>query len=207
MLTVQINTRDIEKGLNDLAKSQLPFATSKAINASLRDAQSAMVGQAKSALTIRNARFLKLSYKITKFSNKIDLSATLALSNVGSRDTMNIFGRLEEGDTKTGKGGGNVAIPTRNVKTSAKGIITSANRPRNLKKSFKANVFGNTEGIFQTAGTKKKPKLKLMYTLKPSVRIPDKLDFNTVTPKAFNATFDGHMNTELTKAIASAKLN
>jgi hypothetical protein len=207
MLSITIGTKQIEKGLDDLAKSQLKYATSRAVNASLRDAQSAMVGQAKSALTIRNERFLKMSYKITKFSNKIDLSATLALSSVGNRDTTNIFQRLEEGDTKTGTRGGRVAIPTKNVKTSAKGIITKANRPKALKNSFKAELFGNTEGIYQKFGTKKNPKLKVMYVLKNSVRIPDKLEFNTITPAEFNRTFDAHFDNELSKAIATAKLS
>lgn len=207
MLSITIDTKGIEKGLDELGKAQLKYATSKAINASLKDAQAAMVTQAKTAVTIRNERFLKMSYKITKFSSKIDLSATLALSDVGGRDTSNIFGRLEDGDTKTGKAGGNVAIPSRKVKTSAKGIITKGNRPRALKNSFKGQVFNGTEGVFQRYGTKKNPKIRLMYTLKPSVRIPDRLDFNTVTPKAFNDHFDNHMQRELANAIASAKLS
>lgn len=206
MISLSVNTKELEKSLNELAQSQLPYATSKAINASLIDAQTAMIGQAKSALTIRNDRFLKQSYKITKFAKKIDLSATLALSNVGSRDTANIFGRLEDGEQKNGFRGGMIAIPSKNVKTSSKGIITKANRPRALKNSFKGEVFGHVEGIFQRYGTTKRPKVRLMYTLKPSVRVPDRLEFNTVTPATFSKVIDGHMNTELANAIATAKL-
>lgn len=205
MISITVDTNTIEKGLDDLARSQLPFATSKAINEALKDAQQAVITDAKTKMTIRRERFLRQSYKITKFAKKNDLTAQLKLSDVGGKDTSNIFQRHEEGTDKTAKNGGNLAIPTRAVRTNKAGLVQKGQRPRNLKNSFKSDIDGKPI-IAQRTGSKKNPKVTVKWLLRPLIRIKKRLDFDTIAPQTFNTNWNRHISAELDKAIASAQL-
>lgn len=205
-VTVSVNTRALEKSLDELGRGQLAFATSRGINKTLTEVQSAVVNHAKSSLTIRRERFLRMSYKITKFSKKRDLSAQLRLSQVGSRDTTNIFRRLETGETKRPTQGQNLAIPTRAVRVSKAGIITNRNRPKNIKNGFKAELGAGKEAIMQKYGSKKNPQVRVMYILRPSVRMPKRLDFDVLAPRMFNQNIDNNINNALADAIRTAGL-
>lgn len=85
---------------------------------------------------------------------------------------------------------GKLAVPTANVKRGASGVAKSQ-RPTTLDRSFRKG-----DSIFQRYGGKKNPRIRKMYTLKPTVIIkPD---------VPFVHDFRGSMRSELVRALPAA---
>ena len=198
-LTVKFDTTQIEKALGEL-KSELPYATSVAINNTLVDVQTANINHMRDVFTIRREAFLKRSVKITRFAKKTDLTGTIEIADVGGKRTADIFTKFERGGTKTATQGRNVAIPSSQVKPSKSGIIPKSRRPANLPRSFKIEE-GNTSYIFQRT----RKEVRLMYTLKPSVRIPDRMNFVDVGVQTINRVANTNMEKGIERALKSSK--
>ena len=163
MTTTQVNfdMSDIEALASRLgvAIEQIPYGISIALNASMESARSYLIGSTwPGGVHVRNTSFMNAS--LTTRGNKAskrDLSVTL-YDKLG-RDYIV---RQATGGTKTARTG-NVAIPNAvNVRRGAHGVVRSQ-RPRALQNSFVKNG-----KIFQ----RQDKGLKLMYSLKNSVRVP-----------------------------------
>lgn len=184
------SVKEMYKGL----EQQLPSILNRTINNSLLSMQTSNVSHIKDVFTIRREQFLKRSVKITKFSKPTDLTGTIAIADMGSSNTADIFSKFELGGNKTPHKGKNIAIPSSNVKPSKSGVIPSSRRPSHLKRSFKID-----DNIFVRKGKK---KIELMYSLKPSVRIDNRLNFVRTSEETFNKVMSKHYADAYAHALA-----
>jgi hypothetical protein len=176
---IKIDTTEIEKKAADLGASldQLPFIMSLALNKAAFAARKELVGHTwPNSIVERNKSFINAALRV-RTSTKNDLSVEI----FDYLDRAQLL-RHAKGGTKTPRGS-QLAIPSRNVRIGSRGVVNSQ-RPRNLDpgKSFVRN-----NRIYQVVGRGKARHVKLMYFLKPSVRVPKDVpfveDFNAVIRK------------------------
>lgn len=145
-----------------VAEQQIPFAISKAMNASAFATRQELVNDTwPRHVSVHNKNFARASLRVEPAS-KSDLQVRITDSGTGGRSLM---GALADGGSKTA-GGGALAVPVAGQRRGARGIVPSQ-RPRNLKKAFKKG-----DAIYEIVGRGKKKRLKLAYILKPSVNLP-----------------------------------
>lgn len=221
-LKVSIDTRT--PALTAGAK-QVPFALSKAINASLITAQQKQLAHMGQAFTIRRPQFAKLSVKITKFAKKLSPSGEIAIDPPGDRD--DIFAKFEKGGIKKPRQGRTLAIPITGspVKKTSRSVVSDQNRPKALLSGAKqittrtgktrdvrrAKSFG---GAFLRPAEGNKPgaifirqgkDLKLAYTLQPQAPIKPTLDFERIVTTSIRSTFAEDFDREFANAIRTAR--
>lgn len=191
-LTLDTTVPDLAKALTDLQRKQLPFATALAITTTLKDAQTDLRDELPDRFTIRN-NFLEKGIRIRPATKR---------RLEGSVFTVDEILRLQiEGGTKGGRGH-RLALP-RSVKTNARGIVTRANRPRNLRsksKHFLAPVRRGGMGLFKRSGKKRYPIVLLWRLLDGSARIDSRFDFDRIA----NRSIDKHWNKNFGRALAKA---
>lgn len=200
---------------------QVPFALGKAINASLVTAQKKQLARMATEFTLRRPQFAKLSVKITQFAKKTNPVGVIAIDPPGDRD--DIFAKFEKGGTKRPRSGKNIAIPITGspVKRSQRSIVAEKNRPKALlsgatttsrgKVITRAKSFGGAflipahdgkaAGIFIRHGK----KVKLAFTLKPTVELKPELHFEDTITQSVRSTFGDDFEREFAKAIATAR--
>ena len=197
-VTIKINDTDLQKSLSGL-KSDLPWVQSSTINDLLKGAQQEQYGVMRQNFTIRNNAFLKYSVRITQFANKRNMSGTLAIADLGTKNTSQIWELFEGGGTKTPRNK-YIAVPSTQAWGNRSRKRPERTNPRNLKGSFVVDRGGKKQ-IFARVGKSKKkdvngrdPNVKLMYTLSNGVKIPDKLHFYATTvpyiEKNYQSTLD-----------------
>lgn len=203
-ISVTLDARAFEKSLGQFA-SQTKYILSKTINSTLTGAQSDMLQSVNDRFTIRRSAFVKRTFKMTKFATKADLVGTLAIADVGSRSTSDIFGKFESGRRKIAQGG-RIAIPTAFIQPNKSKVITATKRPRNLAKSFKLTTRTGTTLILQTKGRGKKQRNEVAYVLKQSVHTPRILGFEDRTRTYINNHLSQNLVMWTDKALKTAKL-
>lgn len=204
MVTVNFNSRSVEKALGELS-NQAPFALQKAINDTLVDVQKGQISHINDVFTIRRQRFLKNSIKI-KFAKKTDLVGFVRIADVGSTSSADIFNKFETGGAKKARGQ-HIAIPMSNVKASKSGVITKSNRPSALKNSFMMETSSGNKFIVQSKRKKGKDELKFMYTLKQTVRIDNRLRFVDTGLQIVKSRASINLNIAMERAVRTAKLS
>jgi hypothetical protein len=112
------------------------------------------------SVVVKNTSFMRAALQ-SSYSTKRDL--TVSIFDALGRASLKLHA---EGGIKQPRGR-RLAIPTRNVRRTAHGVSQSQ-RPRNLK-----NAFVKGERIYQRL----KRRIKVMYTLKASVRIRKDVPF------------------------------
>jgi len=159
-------------------------AAIKGINDTLISVQYNVRDYIRKVLVIRNDAFLKYSTRI-QFMNTQNLHGRFYIAPLGNKlDTLNIWLNLEYGGTKTPRKSKYVAVPTREAWANRTSPLPRRNRPVNIANSFVVKE-GNERLIYKrTRKTKNRTGrdtgIKLMYTLKPSVRIKDTLSIGDV---------------------------
>lgn len=204
--------------------SQVPFALSKAINASLITAQKKQLARMARDFTLRRPQFAKLSVKITQFAKKTNPVGEIAIHPPGDR--ADIFAKFELGGIKRPKDGHDLAIPIVGspVKRSARSVISAQNRPRALlsgantvtargksKQVKRAKSFG---GAFLRPAKDGKPgaifirqgsKIKLAYVLEPEAAIKPELHFEDTITQSVQQTFSSDFEREFANALRTAR--
>lgn len=176
LLKVSIDEKQFRVAMAVFAK-QIPFATSRAINFTAIDAQTAIRTHIHEAFTIRRKAFIDRSIKIKPFANKHSLSATLSVDAPGGNDVLSMH---EAGGTKTSASGPghDIAIPnTGVVRKSVDKVIPKRSRPRNLKNAIKVEAKDGTKRLIVRKGRGKSTKTMTAYRLVPSVHITPRLSF------------------------------
>lgn len=224
MTTVKV-TIDAKTPMLTEGGKQVPFALSKAINASLITAQKKQLAHMAGEFTLRRPQFAKLSVKITQFAKKTNPVGTIAIAPPGDR--ADIFAKFERGGTKRPKDGKNLAIPITGspVKRTARSIVSDQNKPKALL-SGAANVTSRTgkvknvrraasfKGAFLKPAMDGKPamifmrqgkRVKLAYVLEPSVPIKPELDFVSTITDSVNRTFREDFEREFANALKTAR--
>lgn len=156
-INVRSNVDSIAKGMERKYKKQMPYATSKAINVVTKSAQKEVDRQIK---TLDNPTPFTVKGSFVKLSNK-NQSPIYAIVGVKDKQAKYLE-YTEEGGTSRATGKAKpVPVPSSKNKYG--------NLPRGTtKKIGKGKVFSGTPkgrtiaGIYQRAGTKKNPKLRML---------------------------------------------
>lgn len=196
-INLTTNASKVQKAMQGLSR-QMPFAMSQALNQTAKDVRKQIVERTyPQSFTVRNKRFAGTMFRI-EFASKRKLSAAV-FDRLG-RDYMAM---QAEGGTKLPRGR-NIAIPGRANQRTATGKIPRARQPRqiiNSGKAYKTTLRGGQQAIVQPQGRGKVKRLKVMYVLEQTARIPKRFDFyedaNSVGRRRFDKNFS--------KAFADAK--
>lgn len=172
MLTLDL--REFERAADRMnaARDQVEFALSVAMNDAAKVTRQHLITQTwPRNVEVRNRNFIRAALNIdwaTKRSLKVGIFDRLGRAHLKLHAT---------GGAKQARG--RLAIPTKRVVRTGKGVRTSQ-RPGNLARAV---VKGNR--IFQAQGKGKNSKLHLMYVLAPSARIPKDVPFTEDFARVF----------------------
>ncbi len=198
-----IGLKKFLKFMDKLALSQLPFATSNALNTTAFGAQGIVRKDMPNKFILRN-NFVVRGILVKK-STKRTLSAA-----VFSRDNF-MLGQETGGERKAFRN--RLAVPDQ-VRTNIRRRITKAKRPRNITK--KPKVFLMKHSIVQRKGGKKirrassgssfESKYKILYRLRRSVTLKPRFDMRGTVDRAVVRIFPGAFKAAYIRAIKSAKI-
>ncbi len=147
------------------AADQMPFILSLALNRAVRDTRKYLTDVTwPVSITQRNPGFIKAALQ-TVWSNKQNLS--VEIYDALGRASLKAHA---EGGTKVPHSG-SLAIPTSHIHRTAHGV-PSHQKPRALRNSFRRG-----DKLYQQIGRGRSRRLRVMYLLKPSVRIPADVPF------------------------------
>lgn len=193
MIKVKSNIKQFTKGLDDHQKKQLPFATMKAINATLGDMRKGVISHIKDKQKSNKAWWNDPVNGINReFATKLRL--------IGSLFTKMPWAELQEdGGIKKPSRGTHIAIPLDRVPKSrrkAGGARTMASQAR----SFVTN-----RGIFRKAGGKSSPRTELLFWFKKFVVIRPLFGFKKTAHAIATKKFVKHFQYWMDRAIKTAK--
>lgn len=171
---------------------QLPFATSLAVNDTAFDIRHSTVKLFNSSFQIRNKRFASTAFRVQR-GNKRNLTARV-YDRLG-RDWLK---RQAKGGTKKARGR-SLLVPIEAKKTGR-----GTRPPRSYKNSFIGTVRGK-KGVFQRYG-RKGSKLRLLFLLKPSVKVPQRFDFYPNAKRVARRNFPHNYAKAWRRAVATARL-
>lgn len=142
MLTIRVNTTEATKAIVGIARKQIPFALKNAITTTGLSVQAAQRKHDTEVFTVRQAKWLYMTVKVTKFPTKSNPSMTIAIEPPGAtgKARADILGKFETDTSKvSSKEGGHVAIPIR-ARRNKRDIIIGSSRPKafNFKRIGKA---------------------------------------------------------------------
>jgi hypothetical protein len=167
---VQSNIKSFTKSLDSFAKKQVPDATRSTLNDTAFQLKEYIVKKLfPSSFKSRNRRFPKLLFKYMKATRQ-KLESSVFQKAIDGR-VFDVISKSATGGVKRAKGG-RVAVPTSNVKLTAKGVRANR-RPRNIINSGKGFIKGN-----RIYNQKTKNKVELLYFLKEFVSLRKIFPFN-----------------------------
>jgi hypothetical protein len=207
MLQIDVSS-DIDAAIAEVGefwRSQVPFATAKAINDTIFEVRNYVVETTyPQAFKVRNKRFPGLLFKIGQKAYKKAPEAILGQTL--DRDYME---RHTRGGIKTGRGGGRIAIPTdpESMRT-ATGRIQASKKPLRLEQQ--KNVFTITKGDKKYVVRKNRGKGKpntLLYIITPSAKIDGFFRFYEDATRVTIDTFPVRWSAAMTQAINTSRFN
>lgn len=158
VIQVSSNIREVKRTLKGWERDQVPFAASLALNNVAFETREFTVNKLwpNSFPRARNRRFPSVMFRVRK-SNKRRLRAELF-------DRLNVpwIDAHIEGGSFTDR-----TIPTEKIGRTATGRIRRNQLPRQLRNSFKADLTGRGEAVWQRTGQ----GLRLMYVDKDAVTV------------------------------------
>jgi hypothetical protein len=180
---------------------QVTFALAATLTAVAKEASAASVKEIERDFTVRNTWDQPGNAMGIKAlpATKGDLSSAVA-----TRADWLI--PHEEGEDKTPRrAGGNLAIPTVDVRRTKRDIIQRSQRPRAL--AGKAFVLKTRNGpvLARWQGRGKNRRLVVLYRLKPRARIRKQSTVVAPTVRTFERRFDPIFAEQLRKALATAR--
>lgn len=221
MFTVNVhsNLQQAVDKLRVLSPRQFPFIISLAINSTAKDAQEAVKQSLKGNFTIRNTWTEKgIRFKA---SNKTNLAATIFTKDYYMErqefggDKKNSGGSFNIGPSvsvTTKKGGtyvrpaapGTVAIPTKNVLTTKRGIIRKRDTPQGLgDKAFVIKAADGRKFLAVRIARGKRAGLQIYYTLRDRSTIKPRLGMKEITKKVVDRRFMKHLDDAISRAMAT----
>lgn len=181
---------------------QFTFALASTLTALAKEAQGEVIRSIERTFTVRNTwdkPSNAMGIKVLP-ATKADLSAAV----VTRADWLT--GHEEGEDKVPARAGGNLAIPTGNVRRNKRDIIRRGQRPNALrgKRSF---VLKTRSGpvLYQRQGRGKNSRLVALYRLRPRARLKRRSTVVEPTVRVFEKRFDALFYLNLKKALATAK--
>lgn len=187
------------KEMDDLARKQMPFAAAASVTHAARAVRDAEVKNTEARLNIRS-RWLPKGW-VFQGAKKQDYPNFTAM--VGHRDQ--IMADQEHGNpARKARSSSRLAVPTkayREANWNAKGAIPKSKRPKALLSTKKKFHFERDSLVFRREGD----RLKLVHSLRPSVRIREKLGAEKVAHDVFAEQFFIQFEINLEAGVKSAR--
>ena len=196
-LTVELETSEALRALDDLRRRQVPFATARALTQTAADAQRVIRSELPDRFVIRS-RWLEQGIRTERATKREPVSV------VYSRDPFMV--EHETGGRRRGRKGVR-AIP-RAIRKTPKQRITPARRPAAILKRKRTYVGpiregSSTEAIFQRVG---KSGRRLLYVLEPRpVKIAARWGFGDTAAKTARRVWARNFGRAFAQAIRSAR--
>ena len=186
--------------MSDFFRSQVPYGTSLALNATMRDVRRHIVGSTyPKAFQVRNRAFPGTMFRI-EFSRKNDLQVTL-YDRLG-REYME---RHSGGGVKRpAAGGGNLAIPV-GIQRTKTGRIPKRLKPRSITSKNTGFVVKGKSGA-KLIVERSKGETVVRYVLKPSAKIKKSFRFYEESMKIADRVIDSHWNQGMTRALKTSRV-
>ena len=200
VINMETNISAMAKALDAFGKDQLPFATSRALNATADVVKKTIVEDTyPRAFTVRNKRFPHVAIKV-KNSTKRNLEAV-----VFDRLEKDFLQRQAVGGIKKPRGN-TVSVPTDEIRLSGRGA-PKGRRPRALlaggKRAFRQKTKSGQDVIMQRK-TKNRYPLRVLYLQEPSVKIDQRFDFYKDAQFVAQKNFDKRFKINFDKARKTA---
>lgn len=144
-LSITMNLAEVNAAVKALFRSQLPYATMRAINAALLEIQTAERAEMRDDFTIRQPRFADLNVKIPRggFATKSKLSGEMRLAAPGGQERPSLFSPFEAGGTRRAKTRESpLAVPSKNIRPSESMVVPRALYPTNLRLVPRKDISG-----------------------------------------------------------------
>ncbi len=208
MVNIDVSS-DIDEAISsvgDFFRSQIPYATSVALNNSIFDVRTEIVDTTwPKAFKVRNPRIASLLFNVKPLSTKRTLMTMLTQNQSlrgGSRDWIE---NQAHGGTKRGHTGGRVAIPA-----NAEKMRTPTGR---IRASLKPTRLKGTKGVFsiqsgaKTLVMKRTSKhiVKVMYAIVPQADIRKRFRFDEDTISTAIRVFPGYWRLAMNTVIAKSR--
>ena len=200
-INLTTNASKVQKAIQGFSK-QMPFAMSQALNSTAFDIRRQIVDRTyPQSFNVKNKRFANAMFRVEKASKR-KLSAA-----VFDRLGKDYMAMQAEGGTKLPRGR-NIAIPGRANQRTATGKIPRARQPRQIiasGKAYKTTLRGGQQAIVQPQGRGKVKRLKVMYVLEQTARIPKRFPFYEDAQTAAQRNFNKRFNAEFKRAKLGIK--
>jgi hypothetical protein len=204
-ISVQIDTDEVVR-LTAAVLRQLPYAASKAITRTAKEAVEAGQQEVTADLTMRK-KFIISRIRILQYAKPGNLTAIVGV-NTNVQGAPLILGFLEEGGEKTPLHGSELAIPITGepARPSFQQSVPTALRYTNLRfenrRGRKRTYIVPNVGIFQRIASGDSPgSTVLLYSFKPSVRLPKHMALKAAMVRVFGERFNPIFTEEFTKEI------
>jgi hypothetical protein len=178
---------------------QIKYGTAVGLTKTIKAGQAAVVDSMRDKFTLRGSWFQQ--------SSRVGIKVKTAKPSDLTAEVTTLADWLLKQ-----KKGGNVfpfrnylAIPTSNVKRSKRDVVTKANRPKNLKKSFVITTKNGRHILFQRKGRGKRSDIVAMYVLVPKVNIKPTDTFFSPADEIAKKHLTKNITAAIEKAIATAK--
>ena len=216
MIEVRVESTAAGRLLATLS-GQMPFAISKAINATAKDFQEEQRRGIARRFTLRRKTFVLRTVKINRgdFATKHKLEARVQID-----PRRNILAKFELGGRKRPRRGKHVAVPIA-VRRTRKGIVTRRQRPRafhferhvtargklQLKGERRTFIIlrGRNPGIYQRLGGRRNSRVRLLYAFKRSVPISPDLEFISTGRRIIHERYAANLHKAIQFALRTAK--
>jgi len=225
-VNVTFDASDVDRMIRWLYADQIPFATSRAINAVAKKAQAETRQRIQNVFEIRNRLFATRAIKIKPFASKRRLWAELKVEPPGGPSRADIFAKFETGGVKRPRGQ-RLAVPTDEVKRLKSGRISKKHRLRELdfqphghrgvfktkgtgvfvgkKRTIMIKKSGGRGVVLQRVGRGKNSQLRLLYTFIPQARIDDRLEFEKTVKDVVSRDWEREMRDAFADAVRTAR--
>lgn len=195
---------ETERSFAELGR-QMPFARMTTLNGLANGTQSMTKDEVRNRFTLRRPDFiLNTIYRKPgeDFATKTSPTAAVRINNdtTSKGYRKDFLAKFETGGTKSGDGH-RIAIPI-DVRRNKNEIVTQANRPKQVLRKPKVRLFRTV--IVQAIGRAKSATNRLLYILKPSVTIPDRLSMRENAERVVERDFDRIASDAVDRALRTA---
>ncbi|HEX6940904.1 MAG TPA: hypothetical protein VF158_15915 [Longimicrobiales bacterium] len=233
-ITLDTNATAVEGWVRAIFHDQLPFATSRAINATAFDARDAIRAGVRDRFTIRR-RWVVNGIQIPKGgrATKQKLEAVVELERRRA-----FLAKFEEGGTKRGTPTMPIAIPTEHIRPTPEKIPPLALYPKNLRLQERRDVSGmlaarttlTGRGVVQLKGKRRtfvidpqhhradpelwgvwqrfgprRHQIRLIWAYRRSIPIPATLSFVETGERTVRERWDHNFTRAFDRAIRTAR--
>jgi hypothetical protein len=229
MITIDVNTSEALGWFDRVSHDQLPFAMSKALNATATDFQVAERAHLREIFTLRRETWADRSIKITHFAKKTELWAKIAVAPPPSRsggDNSDIFGKFEDETIKLPHNGHRALVIPLDAKRTGAGVVSESIKPgalhfrristsgaatiyRGDKKTFMVQTADGRGFILQRTGPGLHGDLfagsSVLFVLRPSAPIKPDLHFESTGQQVVDEMFFRRFDEAWERALETAR--